>query len=62
MENCAQSIFLRNWALVALYLCSKFCIFDKLVLEEYVFQVERSPHLLESCFYVIQNSFPLATR
>jgi hypothetical protein len=25
--------FFRNWVLVALYLSSKFCVFDKLVLE-----------------------------
>jgi hypothetical protein len=37
MENCAPSTFLRNWALVALYLCFRFHIFDRLILEEYVF-------------------------
>ncbi len=37
--------FFRSWALVALYLSSKFCVFDRLVLEEYVFQVEGGPHL-----------------
>jgi hypothetical protein len=32
MEDCASSIvLLRSWVLVALYLCFKFCIFDKLV-------------------------------
>jgi hypothetical protein len=36
MENYAQSDVLGNWALVAPYLCSKFCIFDKPILEEYV--------------------------
>ncbi len=37
MEDCAPSIFLGSWAFVASYLCFRFCIFDKLVLEEYVF-------------------------
>jgi hypothetical protein len=36
MEDCAPSIFLRSWVLVVLYLCSRFCIFDRLVLEKYV--------------------------
>jgi hypothetical protein len=37
MENCAQSDDLGNWALVAPYLCVRFCIFDKPILEEYFF-------------------------
>jgi hypothetical protein len=45
MENCAPSTFLRSWALVASYLCYKFSIFDRPILEEYVFQVEGGPHL-----------------
>jgi hypothetical protein len=36
MEDCAPSVFLGSWALVALYLSSKFHIFDKPVLEECV--------------------------
>jgi hypothetical protein len=36
MEDCVPSIFLRSWALVGLYLCSKFFIFYRSVLEEYV--------------------------
>jgi hypothetical protein len=36
MEDCAPSIFLRSWVLVASHLCFRFCIFDRLVLEEYV--------------------------
>jgi hypothetical protein len=36
MEDCAPSIFLGSWALVALYLCSRFCIFNRPVLEEYI--------------------------
>jgi hypothetical protein len=46
MEDCALSVFFKSWALVVLYLCSRFCIFDKLVLEEYVSQVEGGPHVL----------------
>jgi hypothetical protein len=33
-------------------LCFRFCIFDKPILEYYVFQVEGSPHLLKSCLCV----------
>jgi hypothetical protein len=36
MEDYAPSVFLRNWTLVVLYLCSKFHIFSKPILEEYV--------------------------
>ncbi len=45
MEDCAASIFLKSWALVTLYLCSRFHIFDKPILKEYVSQVEGGPHL-----------------
>jgi len=37
MEDCAPSTFLRSWALVAPYLCFRFCIFDKTILEKYVY-------------------------
>jgi hypothetical protein len=52
MEDCAPSIFLGSSVLVAPYLCSKFHIFDRPILEEYVFQVEGGPHLLQSCLCV----------
>jgi hypothetical protein len=29
MEDCAPFAFLMNWALVALYSCFRFCIFNK---------------------------------
>jgi hypothetical protein len=45
MEDCAPSIFLGNWALVAPYLCFRFCIFDRPILEKYVSQIERGPTL-----------------
>jgi len=48
MEDCAPSSFLRSWVLAVLYLCSKFRIFDRPVMERYVFQVEGGPHLLQS--------------
>jgi hypothetical protein len=48
MEDCVPSFFLRSWVLAVLYLCSRFRIFDRLVMERYVFQVERGPHLLQS--------------
>ncbi len=62
MEDCAPSIFLKNWALVPLYLCSRFCIFDRPDLEKYVYQVEGSPHLLRSCICAQQDGFPSPTR
>jgi hypothetical protein len=37
MKECAPFIFLRSWVFVALYLCSRFHIFNKPVLEEYVY-------------------------
>jgi hypothetical protein len=46
MEDCVPSIFLESWVLVGLYLCSKFCIFNRFVLEEYVSHVEGGSHLL----------------
>jgi hypothetical protein len=48
MEDCVPSFFLRSWVLVVLYLCSRFRIFDRLIMERYVFQVERGPHLFQS--------------
>jgi hypothetical protein len=46
MEDCAPSVFIGNWALVASYLCSRFHIFNRPILKEYVFQVEGNSHLL----------------
>ncbi len=45
MEDGALPVFLGSWVLVVSYMCSKFCIFDKPVLEEYVSQVEGGAHL-----------------
>jgi hypothetical protein len=53
LEDCAPSIFFRSWALMAPYLCSRFHIFDRPILEEYVSQVEGGPHLLQSCLRVM---------
>jgi hypothetical protein len=36
MEDYASFICLGSWILVVSYLCSRFRIFDRLVLEEYV--------------------------
>jgi len=46
MEDYAPFTFIGNYALVVLYLCSRFRIFYRPILEEYIFQVERDPHLL----------------
>jgi hypothetical protein len=43
---------------MALYLCSRFCIFDRPILEEYVSQVEGGPYLLQSCLHVTRNGLP----
>jgi hypothetical protein len=32
--------------MTVLYLCYKFCMFDRPILEEYVSQIESDPHLL----------------
>jgi hypothetical protein len=62
MEDCAPSTFLRSLGLVALYLCSKFHIFDRPILEEYVFQVEKGQYLLQLCFCVVWDNFLLVAR
>jgi hypothetical protein len=46
MEDFAPSTFLGSWVLMVSYLCFKFCIFNRPVLEEYVFDFEGGPHLL----------------
>jgi hypothetical protein len=37
MEDYAPLAFLRNWVLVTPYLCYRFHIFDRPILDEYVF-------------------------
>ncbi len=62
MEDCAPFVFFISWAPMAPYLCFSFHIFNRFILEEYVSQVERDPHLLQSCFRVAQGGLPLATK
>jgi len=62
MEDCAPSIFLGSWALMALYLCVRFYIFDRPILKEYVFKLKRGPHLLESCLCATRDGFPPIAR
>jgi len=62
MEDCVPFDFLRNWVLVVSYLCSRFHIFDRPILEEYVFQVEGGPHMFQSCLRVAQDGLPLIVR
>jgi hypothetical protein len=52
------------WELVMVILClySRFHIFNKSLLEEYVSQVEGGPHFLKSCFHATWYSLPPATR
>jgi hypothetical protein len=58
MEDCAPFVFLGSWDLVAPYLCYKFHIFDRFILEEFVSQVEGGPHLFQSCLCVARNGLP----
>jgi hypothetical protein len=37
MEDCAPFAFLKSWVRVAMYLCFRFLIFDRLVVEDYVY-------------------------
>jgi hypothetical protein len=60
MEDYAPSICLGNWVLVALHLCFRFHIFDRLVLEEYVSQVEA--HLLQFCLGIAQDGLPFTIK
>ncbi len=62
MEDCAPFASLGSQDLVAPYLCSRFCIFNKPILEEFVSQVEGGPHLLQSCLCVVQNNLPLVVK
>jgi hypothetical protein len=62
MEYCAPSAFLGSWALVVMYLCSRFRIFNRPILEEYVFYVEGGPHLLQSCLHVAHDNLLFITR
>jgi len=59
MEDYAPFAFLGSWVLMALYLCSRFHIFNKPVLEEYVFKVNGGPHLFQSCLCVAWDDLPL---
>jgi hypothetical protein len=47
---------------VVLYLCFKFFIFNRPILEKYVYQVEGGPHLLHSWLRVTQDDLPLVVR
>jgi hypothetical protein len=58
MEDYAPFTFIGSWAFVASYLCFRFCIFDRLVLEEYISKVEGGPHLLQSYLCVVQDGLP----
>jgi len=63
MEDCALSVFLESWTLVVSYFRYRFRIFDRPLLKEYVFQIEGSPHLFQSCLHVVQDNFlPIATK
>jgi hypothetical protein len=60
MEDYVPSIFLGSWVLVVPYLCSRFHIFDRPILEEYVYQVEGGQNVFQSClFYIAHFSFTL---
>ncbi len=44
------------------YLCARFHIFNKPILEEYVSHIEGGPHLLQSCLHVTQDGLPPTTK
>jgi hypothetical protein len=44
------------------YMCFKFLIFDKHVLEKYVSQVDRGAYLLYSCLCLIRDNLFLEVR
>jgi hypothetical protein len=62
VKDCAPSTFLKSMTIMALYVCFMFCIFNRLVLEEYVFQIKGGPHLLQLCFCALQDSLPFTAR
>jgi hypothetical protein len=47
---------------VALYLCSKFCIFDRLVLEGICFLVEGGLHVFQSYLCAVWHNLPPVAR
>jgi len=47
---------------VVLYLCSKFHIFNRPILEKYVSQVEGGSQLFQSCLHAMQNGLPLVIK
>ncbi len=61
MEDCAQSMFLGSWALVVPHLCSKFYIFDRPILEEFL-TLRGGAYLLQSHLRVTQNGLLPTTR
>ncbi len=40
MEGCAPFVFLGSWALVAPYLCFRFCIFDRPMYQQKILVVK----------------------
>ncbi len=57
MEDYAPYAFIGNQALVAPYLCARFRIFYRPILEEYVFQIEGGPHMLQNCLHATKDGF-----
>ncbi len=47
---------------MALYLCFRCRIFDKLVVEGHISQVEKGPHLLQSCLCASQDGLAPTAR
>jgi hypothetical protein len=57
MDNYAPSTFLGVWVLVVPYLCSRFHIFDRPILEKYVFQVKGAPPSFNHAFVQHEITF-----
>ncbi len=53
--------FSRKLGFCGSYLCSRFCIFNKFVLDEYVIRL-KGPRLLQLCLRAAQDGLPLVTR
>jgi len=57
MEECTPFSFLRSWALMVPYLCSRFHILNRFILEECVSRVEGGPPYFSHAYVQRKMSF-----
>ncbi len=62
MEDYAPSTFLGNWALVVLYLCFSFHIFNRFISKSMFFKLKGGPHIFQSCFHIVWDNLFFITR